>query len=357
VPTVDSSGAPPGWTQVAEFSHADSHTVTAAAHADGIYVVAGTSTAEVPDSDAVVTQAIALRSVDGRTWNDVALPDAEGLGMPAVLPGPDRGFLLYGMRSDEQGAWEISVLRSTDGAEWKGVQTDLPANLFLVDIVKGDQGYVLLSEANYDVGASLWFSPDGVSWERTHDLSEASQWIQIADLAAGDDGFVAFGMHADAVGGQWLRSSVVSADGRQWVDIDQPFGDESPMMQPEVAVSAFRDGWVAATPQWDATARLWRSPDGRSWDEVETIAGADGAPRTPLVLTESGGSVYLGIGPDGLPRGRTPDRIWRSGDGDTWEVLSFGPITTIGGVAEGPDGVILAGMAGPARDVVIWLGP
>ena len=353
-PSFETSGVPPGWTPVANFTGQGRLTVSDALHASDAYLIAGDLTIGRPGEEAYRTEARLWRSTDARSWTTVALPDAIGLAVVALAPSPDGGFLLYGLRYDEDGDRRISVLRSDDGVDWTAAETDLPPTLFLRDLVKGGPGYVLLSERNDTLGASLWFSSDGISWDHTHDLTEASDWIQVGDLAAGSTGFVAFGMHVEEAEGAWLRSSVVSVNGRDWTDVAEPFGEEGQPVGVELAVSASGDSWVAAVADTDATVRVLRSHDGRTWDEEEVIDGLRVDAETELTLAAAGEELYIGIGAAGLPHAAGPDRIWRSAEPQRWDLLSFRPITTLGDVVAGPEGVILAGVVGGAGNVTVW---
>ena len=354
-PSFDPSAAPTGWIQVASFGGVGDLDVVGAVHAGGIYLIAGGVTAGQPGDETYRTEARLWRSADATSWTGVALPDPIGLAVVALVPGPDEGFLLYGLRYSDDGDRRIAVLRSTDGVDWVAATTDVPDTLFVQDLVKAEAGYVLLTERSDDLGASLWLSFDGVSWERTHDLTESSGWVQVADLAAGTQGFLAFGMHVPEAEGPWIRASAFSEDGREWVDVDQPFAQEDQLARVELAVSGFAGGWVAAVAANDATARVFRSADGRTWEAVETIEGETLTMRSDLDLMEAAEELYLGIRADGAPLGEMPDRIWHSADAEAWEALSFGAVTTLSGVAAGRGGSILAGVTSVAGEVTVWL--
>jgi hypothetical protein len=356
--SFDAAAAPTGWTQVAEFGGAGELDVAGAVHAGGIYLIVGGVTVGQPGDATFRTEARLWRSVDAASWTGVALPDPMGLEVVALVPAPDEGFLLSGLRYSEDGDRRIVLLRSADGVEWAAAETDLPGSLFVDELVRGPEGYVLLTERSDDLGASLWFSTDGVSWDRAHDLTESSNWVQVADLAAGSQGFMAFGMHVPEAEGPWIRASVVSQDGREWTDVDQPFGDEDlrvRIARLELGVSEFDGEWVAAVASPDAAAEIFRSADGRTWEAVDTIDGETVPMGSDIRLLQAGEELYLGILPQSAPLGAMRDRIWRSPDAERWEALSFGPITTLGGVAAGAHGAILAGVTGASGEVTVWL--
>ena len=356
--SFDASAAPPGWTQVAEFGGAGELDVAAAVHAGGIYLIAGDVTVGEPGDATFRTEARLWRSVDAASWTGVALPAPTGLEVVALVPAPDEGFLLSGLRYSEDGDRRVVFLRSTDGLDWAAAETDLPGSLFVDELVQGPEGYVLLTERSDDLGASLWFSTDGVSWERTHDLTESSNWVQVADLAAGSQGFMAFGMHVPEAEGPWIRASVVSQDGRGWTDVDQPFGEEDlrvRIARLELAVSEFDGEWVAGVASPDATAEIFRSGDGQTWEAVATVDGETVPMGSDIRLLQAGEELYLGIRPEGAQLGAMRDRIWLSPDAEAWKAVSFGPITTLGGVAAGAHGAILAGVTGASGEVTVWL--
>jgi hypothetical protein len=169
---------------------------------------------------------------------------------------------------------------------------------------------------------------------------------------------MAFGMHVPEAEGPWIRASVVSQDGREWTDVDQPFGEEDlrvRIARLELGVSEFDGEWVAAVASPDAAAEIFRSADGRTWEAVDTIDGETVPMGSDIRLLQAGEELYLGILPQSAPLGAMRDRIWRSPDAERWEALSFGPITTLGGVAAGAHGAILAGVTGASGEVTVWL--
>ena len=98
-------------------------------------------------------------------------------------------------------------------------------------------------------------------------------------------------------------------------------------------VTAGPSGYIAVGVSYPATTvnnvgpqdprgRVWRSPDGSSWEDVTPAGTFDGA-VLHTVVTLDGGLVALGYlrGADGQPDVAT---AWASQDGDAWQVTDLG---------------------------------
>ncbi|NNL98507.1 MAG: hypothetical protein HKO63_09920, partial [Acidimicrobiia bacterium] len=162
-------------------------------------------------------------------------------------------------------------------------------------------------------------SEDGVTWDRIPpDVSglDGPGGYMIHDLTRGGPGYIAVGAALEE--GQTAAAVWVSPDGISWNRVDSPsFVDEAMF-----AVSAADSGIVAV---WQSA---WYSPDGVEWQRVETPAGfgawdvahadwgyvAVGERGGPLVQDEFGGWV----------KSQRP-YAWTSQDGMSWESIDLHP--------------------------------
>lgn len=210
----------------------------------------------------------------------------------------------------------------------------------------------------------------------------AAEGLEVRDMVATDDGFVAVGLDefADAdlefgadgatAGGFLLASAVakggepddtaaavlVSADGRTWVRLPhdpQLFGGPGRQLMWSIAAGEnglVAVGWEHFRSQPDPVplprGLVWTSPDGRTWSRVSDADGvfADAFIRD-VVATSNG---YVAVGGKGHEAA-----IWRSSDGRSWTRVvaadegifrseSADGIASLEHVVVGVDGTIVA---------------
>ena len=235
-----------------------------------------------------------------------------------------------------------------------------------------------------DIGACWgqpWVSADGVTWEAVEahasglDLGRfraatSGPEVGIEGVGYGTGGFVAFGW------AQSDRDSVVgtgpsgvtpalwrSDDGRSWERLPTPdsFTAEGPMLSgawPQTIVGT-DDGYLLGGTLYASPApraAIWSSPDGETWtlagpDEAFAIGGyvdtmempaAGGVVAIAVAPQDSAGAASAiavgeacpgpdeGVGPKGAwaaafdwTPGDCAARLWRSEDGETWEMDRF----------------------------------
>ncbi len=194
---------------------------------------------------------------------------------------------------------------SDDGRKWaRGPASDatdtgatFPTSgpqLGMYDVAAGTPGVVAIGyAARPDLQATIWFSPDGLSWERI------PLGLDGPGTAPGDPLAV--------------RINAVTWDGGQFVAVGE---DRSDLIGTSLAKAKAR-------------AAVWTSPDGRSWARVPHSAALNvGKFFDTLEDPASGGMHDVVAGPaglvavgsvcDGSPGGCQP-AAWTSADGSTWE--------------------------------------
>jgi hypothetical protein len=261
------------------------------------FVAVGRGCLSRPNGDVDRCEAIVWTSTDGRAWDRAPASDALDIGTYFATSGPEIGMF---------------------------------------DVAAGGPGVVAIGyAARPDMQATVWFSPDGVSWDRV-----------ALDLGSPE---------AETVFRPDTRVDVVAWTGERFV----------------VAGVDRSDG--AHTAEELATARpraaVWTSVDGRTWTRVPdgalpaTINGVDPAVATgneaafeiggyidTMEDPSTGGMSDLEAGPSGLvavgsicePRDVAMDSgspgcrpaVWKSPDGIRWDRTEAASVED-GGLGEG----------------------
>jgi hypothetical protein len=281
--------------------------------------------------------------------------------------------------SPETGDWSSVVLAQTE--EVPAMATGVAVGPTAMVAVGGRACERTLSDDFGGCWGQPWVSADGVTWEAVDahasglDLGRftaatSGPEVGIEGVAFGPGGFVAFGWVASdrdsLIGtGRWGVAPALwrSDDGRSWERLPTPdsFIAEGPMLSgawPQTIVGTddgyLLGGTLYATPA--PRAAIWSSPDGLTW----TLAGPDdvfdiGGYVDTLEVPGTGGVYAIAVAPGGSPRAGSaiavgeacpgPDegvgpkgswaaafewtpgdcaaRLWRSLDGETWEVDRF----------------------------------
>ena len=252
----------------------------------------------------------------GRTWTQSTVPATANRPVDAInavtAGGP--GFVAVGRGCVGDSQCEAIVWTSADGRAWTrtpasdatyiGVHfaTTGPA-IGMFDVAAGEPGIVAIGyAARPDLQATVWFSPNGTSWER-----------------------IPLGLEPPATSPSGLlgaRVSAVTWDGGQFVLVGED-----------------RSGWNgdgATLAAAKARAAAWTSPDGRTWTRVPhnpvfEVGGFTDTMEDP----SSGGMADVIAGPDGLIAtgsvcnaklvvGCQP-AVWTSLDGTSWERMKGVP--------------------------------
>jgi hypothetical protein len=321
-------GVGASWTTVATFPGATVFDVTVGG--PGLVAVgsAGAVGCEICPGIETYTGVI-WSSTDGRTWDEVTVPGADGLPLYAVASGPF-GLVAVG-RQAVGSIGQQQVLVSADGEAWtrlSGTPFELPGTS--VNDVAGDSIYVAagsVAEPEQDGQAVLWTSANGRDWEEVYRSAEDG-WID--QVVPNGGGWVAVGTVLRPVSGN-VRASIPfpavwdSADGQTWAQRDLPL----PSTAGGGSAQALLDGAAGLVavgfgeyPPMDPPGPVngfaaWRSTDGETWQP---------APVTPDFLEDIGGGflVYesadrvFAIGSGCRCGTGLPGRWWTTPNGLAW---------------------------------------
>lgn len=314
-------------------------------------------------------------STDGTAWQDVTPSDAfAAAGLESVFVAADASAHIIGwVEVDEFGERESRTWSSVDGESWIPTPLEgLPHSFRVDDVAHGPRGYLISGSAPGEYRGQLWFSADGLVWDLVYETAHPpeAEGSGIADIAAGDEGFVALWYESQTAG--WAYAVVASADGRVWVDGTAP--DQS-----GAAIVPFGPDWIWVAQFSDTdhdlqdgmTVGLWHSSNGLTWIDhgqatwgtlTPDVAGADACAEFVEQVRTTDAAAFLGMTLTyACSEGafRTAGGTWMSSDGVTWARLPFGTRATIGGVSA-IDGrhvaATYAGTGGAAdRGVTFWI--
>jgi hypothetical protein len=301
------------------------------------------------------------RSADGLTWEELPMPeqvsgDVDFTLVKTLISTPEGDYVLYFDRHElESNTTRTLALRSSDGTSWEEVETGLAQWVDIDSIERGDRGYLLIGNQVSGGNPTLWLSTDGIAWELVHEFAQDTEFVQVNDGGAGDEGFVVFGRRI-AEDNSYARFAFASGDGREWIETTSPLGPDDQTYVPDVIVEGFGSDWIATVASRDDSARFWFSTNGIIWEPISQIDGASTSIAWDPVLTSAGGELFFSVSGhvnfDGVPG------AWSSADGITWEPIEMGADAYLGGVVEGPDSLVLTGTIVPESHlstIGIWM--
>lgn len=277
-------------------------------------------------------------SADGSAWDELDMPaQSSGFSVAQLITASDGSYVAYGSQSirGEVGAESIA-LRSTDGRSWQEVESGLPRVIDYQAIELGPAGYLLVGGQTAETNPTLWLSADGLAWELVHEFAQTRRWIKIHDADGGADGYVVLGLRIEPESGDYQRFAFASADGRDWFNRDEPLGPDDQRYLFDANVSSLGRDWVATLGHHDAPITSWFSANGLDWSEAGSLAAA---PSTGAGLLEEVGEQLVFSPGSGYYEGTAG--VWSSTDGANGAVEDFGTEVWLGGIAQG-DGVIAA---------------
>ena len=326
------------------------------------------------------------------TWTKVG--DAGGSG---ALMGFDDGYvMLAGTEawfSADGRSWEATSLANLvpNCPDWgppgdedvpDAEASALATNRRELVIVGEEQPHDASSCAN--VAASVrplaWYSPDGRTWQRSAPFEVGGSNSRATAVWAVPSGWQA------AVQGAVTGTVSIwgSADGLTWHQLGKPVA----VSDVNAYAGAAPDGTVVLSRWADTTSglRLFTSPDGRTWQPIETAGGCEEAPGTTQVVgpvaagldawvlvadmrlctsadLESWSATTMTDAPSAVAQTRfgaivladacfgagatcEPDpRAYLSTDGLTWTPMAHPPLSWGRSLADGPAGVLMVGQA------------
>lgn len=299
------------------------------------------------------------------TWSDVT-PESTftNAQLLHLMITADRSLVAYGWvdTDDDMGGLRVAAWESSAGDRWNEIGSGFPDQAWPASMAQGAQGHVALVVEPEVPTQSLWWSPDGRTWERVRDLGSEGAY----SVGAGDEGFVVAGWRNNS---SQQPYTVASGDGRSWFEASTP---------PGVAAGLVPRGgdWLAVSREVavgvgePSTARIWSSANGLTWEQSGSFAlesrDAGGAPCTewPTALHAAGPwliatTVVSYPCSEGGTQTQGTQRI--SLDGIEWSPLPFAPAseevglgTRISGAVEVDGRLILVGEQD--RMASFWVG-
>lgn len=278
------------------------------------------------------TQAAVWTAADGRAWDRV---DVEPAGRDAseqmqAATRVDDGLLAVGSSGQGEDADAVVWLRGSD--EWMQLAPSAMGGKheqWAFDVAVGESGIVVIGGERVwgEARPRVWFSTDGREWESVDGGWEGPFVTpgkeSITSVTAAGSGFVAVGWHK--LDGQQDGLVWYSPDGVTWERVEVPAmsGDRR---QAVLSVAAAGDTLVAGGYQADDSGQgqpvAWRSSDGQSWGDAPiSLALHDDRLTTANDLVVRSLSIH---GDALLAAGgaRARPHMWRSSDaGASWTLL------------------------------------
>jgi hypothetical protein len=210
-----------------------------------------------------------------------------------------------------------------------------------VAVTVGPQGFVAVGYRDEgDTRDGLgWFSADGNSWTRVG-AKGVFDGVEMLDVTAGPQGFVALGMGTDAVGDRPHAVFFRSPDGRTWQRIAGVGGADDTY---PTSLTGDANGIVAMGIDDAGETVVWHSSDGRTFDRGTLKDPALGELTDPHALL--GGYVALGSE-------NAPPVLLQSDDALTWTHTPIDPASQAVATRVVPidGGYVVQGMWDPGCD-------
>ena len=282
------------------------------------------------------SHAAAWSSTDAMNWRrESDLPAPGGSSISAAVVGQDGSVIAVGGSGPTAAAW-----RTTDGATWTLTQLPAPgtdagvgpgATERLSAVAETPGGFVAggyVETATAIRMASLWRSPDGVTWTRTIVPIPAgsSEVTGIAELSASE--LVAVGIAGDERRGTaavWQSHDA----GATWSAIASPSLAAGRML----AVAAGRGGVAAVGELQEQTgAAAWFSADGSNW-AVSSGPGLDNGGLQMVMMAVGPSATGFAAAGWRSDAGNGSAVAWSSSDGRQWIHLPQRPTFSGAGLA------------------------
>jgi hypothetical protein len=286
------------------------------------------ATAAVPEAGGIFVD-----SADGRTWHA-----GEGLrpaDVPIHLAAGPLGVVAVGTIADAADAFRPASWFSPDGLTWTARSNAFPVDaakhdiVEVTDVVATDDGWLAVGREDPfcqtncgldPVRALAWRSADGLQWQAVADAPSLARAAMTA-VTRHATGFVAVGL-AGTRAAAWT-----STDGTTWTRAaDGPVFDRLPSADPSLWTTmtgvASGHGVVVAVGLegpgggHGPAARVWWSPDGRTWTSGGGAAfDAHGEVSVELADVAATPDGFVTVG---STNGACPGGIWESTDGRDW---------------------------------------
>lgn len=231
-----------------------------------------------------------------------------------------------------------------DAVKWIDVvwaPASLPSAPFDVDseaivaVDAGIEGFVAVGyhETEGIRDGAIWFSADGSTWSEAGDATILAD-VELLDVAAATDGFVALGIASGgALGDRFQSVFLWSDDGLDWNKVPATAGSLDTFPS---ALAAGPAGVLAVGDAADGGPAVWRSPDGHAFERVTISGPAAGG----VVDPHAGKTGFVALGADvAVPT------VLRSPDGMAWTAtpIETGPDLTADHLVAGRWGYVVLG--------------
>ena len=230
---------------------------------------------------------VVLRPVDGAPLDETIVRS---------LVSTPSGFAAIGMAASGGSPAPFVLMGSPDGRRWERVTTG-PSGPAFTYLAGGPLGWIASSTgAGGSLGTTaLWFSTDGVAWERVADTSGSAMAdlsnSETNPLSAGPVGFAIVGQVTEA--GSSVSAAWFSRDGRTWTEaVSLHDRNVDRVLQVPAGFVAIAAGCCAG-PETVAF-----STDGRAWRDLATDPGSPFDPAAGQALISTAGSSIVALRSD-----------------------------------------------------------
>jgi hypothetical protein len=225
---------------------------------------------------------------------------------------------------------------------------DILVTATITAAVAGPQGMVAVGSLDGSSGGvgAIWYSPDGSQWQRIpHDddlfgMPTEPANTMVVDVAAGESGFLAVGVHFTEP-----REQVVwaSADGLTWSRAEVPGLVGAAVINTESGWTVVGGGGLQGA--------VWNSRDGLDWEAASGEAFSSDTHDISIQDVAYDGQRFVAVGGSSARELRQERPIiWISDDGTNWEpivdetgVFEIPAADGIGSVVAGPSGFVAVG--------------
>ena len=244
-------------------------------------------------------------STDGREWRDVTPDGMQSVGMSGLVE-TDGGLVAVGRGDTVNVDAELAAAYlSDDGVTWRPASGGADMRGQMIDVIETGDGLFAVGGVPGADAAGVWRSTDGgETWERTgEDMEGAFVW----SIAEGGPGLVISGWrrNPDPDAAVWTSADA----GETWELADDP---EAFTLSEGMDVLATDSGLIMTGGSLTGEeARIWTSPDGRTWSLAHVEGGLTGAMVHSVTATPMG---HLAVG----ALGRDAAAWLSTDDGATW---------------------------------------
>jgi hypothetical protein len=224
--------------------------------------------------------AAAARTWSSIRWEDQPLPQADGsLSFSGVAAGP-KGVVAIG--GDETGPGSNGAIWfSADGRDWVRVgEPEMLAQIQLADIAANDDGFSIIGTMGLGPTAVILQSSDGVDWQRVGDATQFAN-AHVGSLAGKGDEWLAVGIDGSDTDASGKAISIRYVGAAGWERLSS---DDMGLSDGVVTtITPSPDGWIGtgAIGPGGRSAAVFRSADGVKWQQI-ILPGAAPAGEYPI---------------------------------------------------------------------------